>query len=298
MLIKHLLLTPILLFWAFSINAQITTDSSFTDSIGLCWKGKTENGKMTGLWTGSDCKLNQVIFRTNYKNHMKNGSETIIDMDGSPVTIYFFNNGLRNGTASIFSRETRKKIGEVNYANDTIHGTCSIYNHQGKLLQTSVWEKGKPVSVKPETDLGKLVPPPLKYVPFEQMINKLENPQLYPPDEIQNLSAKAGADSLTYDTPPEFPGGLYAFMLYIQQNLRYPEQAKKKGIGGKIFMEFDVETDGTITNIRVKKGIPEAPDLEKEAMRVISEMPKWKPALRKGIPVKSTSAVPVQFVIL
>lgn len=97
------------------------------------------------------------------------------------------------------------------------------------------------------------------------------------------------------ETMPEFPGGQYALFKFISKNLNYPKDAKKKGIQGKVMVQFIVEKDGTIGNIRIYKGI--SPELDKEAIRVFSlpSMPKWKPGMSDGVAVRVRYTFPITF---
>jgi len=92
---------------------------------------------------------------------------------------------------------------------------------------------------------------------------------------------------------PEFPGGKDAFTKYLVNNIKYPENARKNGIHGRVFVTFVVEKNGKITGIRVIRGVDE--ELDKEAVRVVSEMPKWKPGIQKGNPVRVQFNVPIVY---
>ena len=93
---------------------------------------------------------------------------------------------------------------------------------------------------------------------------------------------------------PEFTGGgMPALMEYLSKNIKYPEAAMKKGIQGRGIVQFVVEKDGSITNVKILRGID--PELNKEAVRVISAMPKWKPGTQKGEAVRVKYTVPVMF---
>lgn len=93
---------------------------------------------------------------------------------------------------------------------------------------------------------------------------------------------------------PEFPdGGMPALMEYFGKNIKYPEAAMKKGTQGRVTVQFVVEKDGSIANAKVLRGID--PELDKEAVRVISMMPKWKPGMQKGQAVNVKYTIPVMF---
>ena len=93
---------------------------------------------------------------------------------------------------------------------------------------------------------------------------------------------------------PEFPnGGMPGLMKYLSDNIRYPEAAKVAGIQGRVTVVFVVDKDGSITNVKTLRGVDA--ELDKEAIRVISSMPKWIPGMQKGKTVKVRYTVPVMF---
>lgn len=93
---------------------------------------------------------------------------------------------------------------------------------------------------------------------------------------------------------PEFPnGGMPGLMKYLSDNIRYPEAAKVAGIQGRVTVVFVVDKDGSITNVKTLRGVDA--ELDKEAIRVISSMPKWIPGMQKGKAVKVRYTVPVMF---
>ena len=92
---------------------------------------------------------------------------------------------------------------------------------------------------------------------------------------------------------PEYPGGIVEFMKWLQRTLRYPPTAQQQGIQGSVMVSFIVNADGTITDQKVVRGVNE--DLDAEALRVISHMPKWKPGLDKGKPCRTLFAIPIVF---
>lgn len=118
------------------------------------------------------------------------------------------------------------------------------------------------------------------------------NSPIQPNDTLRGRVGKpSGADR-----EPEFSkGGMQGFIKYMTQNIQYPEEAKRAGIQGKVVVKFLIEKDGTVNHVRVWRGA--APELDKEAVRLISAMPKWKPAQLNGEPVIVEYTVPVSFTI-
>jgi protein TonB len=93
---------------------------------------------------------------------------------------------------------------------------------------------------------------------------------------------------------PEFKGGQKEFINYIVANVKYPQEAKEKGITGKVFIEFIVNKKGKVTTARVLESVD--PLLDAEALRVISTMPDWIPGENEnGKPVNVSMALPINF---
>lgn len=95
------------------------------------------------------------------------------------------------------------------------------------------------------------------------------------------------------ENDPEFPGGMDSLLAFIQRNIRYPEAAWNQKIEGKVYVTFTVETDGSITNIKVLRDI--GGGCGQEAVRVVSMMPKWKPGTQRGKPVRVQFNLPIVF---
>lgn len=98
-------------------------------------------------------------------------------------------------------------------------------------------------------------------------------------------------------TLPIFEGGIKEFHVFISRNLRYPPNMKKQKIEGRVTVNFMVEKDGAINNIRVLRGIPGGDELEQEAVRVIRMSPKWTPGTQRGKPVRVSYSVPINFAL-
>lgn len=92
---------------------------------------------------------------------------------------------------------------------------------------------------------------------------------------------------------PQFPGGQIAMLKYIMENMKYPKQAMKEGIQGRVAVSFIVEKDGSISD--VKPILSVHPLLNKEAVRVVKSMPKWTPGKQNGKPVRVRFNLPIMF---
>lgn len=92
---------------------------------------------------------------------------------------------------------------------------------------------------------------------------------------------------------PEFPGGMVAFVQWLTQNLNYPVIAQRQNIEGKVVISFIINKDGTIVDSKIAKSAH--PLLDKEAMRLIRIMPKWKPGMQNNKPCRTMFAIPINF---
>ena len=111
---------------------------------------------------------------------------------------------------------------------------------------------------------------------------EIDNEELSQPDVFDEV-----------DEMPQFPGGMAGLMQYLSTNVRYPEDAKESGAQGRVIVSFIVEKDGSISNARVTK--PTYSSLDDEALRVVSNMPKWTPGKQNGEAVRVRYSIPVSF---
>ena len=98
---------------------------------------------------------------------------------------------------------------------------------------------------------------------------------------------------MVVEDAPEFPGGINALLEYLKKNIKYPAICRDNNIQGRVIVSFVVNKDGKIVDPAVVKGVN--PSLDKEALRVISTMPNWKPGYQRGKPVRVKYSVPVNF---
>ncbi|MBR3493000.1 MAG: M56 family metallopeptidase [Bacteroidales bacterium] len=95
------------------------------------------------------------------------------------------------------------------------------------------------------------------------------------------------------DEMPKFPGGEQAMFKFISENVKYPQEAKDKNISGRVFVNFVVEKDGSVDEVKVLRSIGGGCD--EEAVRVVKSMPKWTPGKQKGKPVRVSYIIPFVF---
>lgn len=92
---------------------------------------------------------------------------------------------------------------------------------------------------------------------------------------------------------PEFPGGDDSLYAFIGRNIKYPEAAKKNKIEGRVFVTFVIEKDGQVSNAKILRDI--GGGCGEEAIRVVKNMPKWKPGTQRGNPVRVQFNLPIMF---
>lgn len=94
---------------------------------------------------------------------------------------------------------------------------------------------------------------------------------------------------------PSYPGGDEARIKFLQENIKYPQMARESGISGTVYVTFVVERDGSVTDVKVMRGIGGGCD--EEAIRVIKAMPKWNPGKQRGKPVRVQFNMPIKFTL-
>lgn len=139
-------------------------------------------------------------------------------------------------------------------------------------------EKGKPVKVA-------------YTVPINFALDSNKNAET----EKTASRKKNGDVYFTVEEMPEFPGGDSALRKYIAATVKYPEAAKKNRIQGKVYVTFVVGVDGSVSDATIARGVD--PSLDKESLRVVKGLPKWKSGMEKGQPVKVQYTVPIKFAL-
>lgn len=303
MKINHLIAFSIF-FCSFHLSAQVVKDSSFTEQ-NICWKGKTANAKMTGEWVGQDCKSNKILVVGNYKDGKKIGEEKHFNTLGQKIVIYQYKNGLLDGqTVYFYGNDT---LGCVNYTNGIINGEWRICDTTGRTMRFVVWEMGKIKDAFPQIDEFTQNEPPRNYRQYAALTSQIINTEH---DEIisQDLIVKSPEseieannpieDTLTItDNMPEFPGGQNALTTYLVNNIKYPDSARKKGKQGIVYVQFVVSKTGVISNVKVLKGVAGGSELNDEAVRVVKQMPAWKPGTKDGKPIAVKMILPIRFML-
>ncbi len=123
----------------------------------------------------------------------------------------------------------------------------------------------------------------------------LPPPPPVPPVEAQGLVNDTVEIFDAVEVAPEFPGGMAQLYQYLGDEIKYPLEAQDYNIQGKVYVQFVVEKDGSISDVNVIKSVHYL--LDKEAVRVISSMPPWKPGTQRGKEVRVRYTIPINFTI-
>ena len=117
-------------------------------------------------------------------------------------------------------------------------------------------------------------------------------------DEDEEIEIEEEDDEeffMVVENMPEFPGGDLGLMKYIQKNVKYPAIAKEYNITGKVYVNFIVDKSGSVTNVKIVRGVDK--NLDAEAMRVVKSLPKYKPGKQRGKSVRVMFTIPINFTL-
>ena len=114
-------------------------------------------------------------------------------------------------------------------------------------------------------------------------------------DEIVEIEEDDEEFFMVVENMPEFPGGDLGLMKFIQKNVKYPAIAKEYNITGKVYVSFIVDKQGKVTNVKIVRGVDK--NLDAEALRVVSMLPKYKPGKQRGKSVRVMFTIPINFTL-
>ena len=126
-----------------------------------------------------------------------------------------------------------------------------------------------------------------------------ERPIAFPQWGLEEASQKNKQEEFSAlaitDGVPSFPGGISALRKFLTDNIIFPKVMQEKSINGKVYVRLIVDEKGNVSNVTVKKGIPNCPECDQEAVRVVKKLPPFKPAQVNGKNVASNYAIPISF---
>ena len=156
-------------------------------------------------------------------------------------------------------------------------------------------QKPQPVEMPKQTTQLEIVQDDVEVEDIEinAEVDQQEVIEEYVPVEVEEEDVQEQEIFQIVEEMPSYPGGEGKLMEYVAKNIKYPQIARETGIQGRVFVGFVVEPDGSVSNVKVLRGIGGGCD--EEAMRVVKSMPKWKPGKQRGKAVRVSYMLPVNF---
>ena len=271
------------------------------------YKNNTLHGvKTTYYWAGA------IKSETNYENGYRKGTQKIYNFDGSVKTL-IVNSGTkgnrecndynyRDSTITTYNELSYKKTGPVLEKNFYEILLDSCYFENGKIVGERIgyYESGK---VKYKFQYIDALKEGDQFYYLEN--GELEKTEFYTKGDLVSTKVKNVVTiekDKNYDNVftvvekmPEFPGGMEGLMEYLSKSIKYPHQARELGVKGKVYIQFIVEKNGSITELDVIRGIGEGCD--EIALQAVEDMPTWSPGEQRGIPVRVRFVLPVNFTL-
>ena len=243
-------------------------------TFGQARRGTTQKANTTTVTKPSPNLVND--FNKKIKNH------------------YFFNNKSNNNEWDIVFKPANtegkgggnivipiSKLGLSFSYNITANGSIYIKIDNVKMKEEKITWQTNPDGVILEDLFFQLQSDSLKY---DELVN-------WNPNEEPDYNEVNEFDRV--DEKPTFPGGESAMKSFLRSNIKYPIVAQENGERGCVFVQFIIEKDGSMSDVKVIRSVD--PSLDREALRVVKAMPKWTPAKLKGIPVRTKCTTPVVF---
>ena len=207
---------------------------------------------------------------------------------------YFFNNKSNNNEWDIVFKPANtegkgggnivipiSKLGLSFSYNITANGSIYIKIDNVKMKEEKITWQTNPDGVILEDLFFQLQSDSLKY---DELVN-------WNPNEESVYNEVNEIDKV--DEKPSFPGGESAMKSYLNSTLKYPIDAQENGVQGRVIVQFIIEKDGSISDVKISESVN--PSFDREALRVVKAMPKWNPGKVNGIPVRVKNEVPVVF---
>jgi len=156
-------------------------------------------------------------------------------------------------------------------------------------------QKPQPVEMPKQTTQLEIVQDDVEVEDIEinAEVDQQEVIEEYVPVEVEEEDVQEQEIFQIVEEMPSYPGGEAKLMEYVSKNIKYPQIARETGIQGRVFVGFVVEPDGSVSNVKVLRGIGGGCD--EEAVRVVKNMPKWKPGKQRGKAVRVSYMLPVNF---
>ena len=170
----------------------------------------------------------------------------------------------------------------------------------GQLNLDDLEEEIIPITKQEKSPPPPPPPPPEVIVIVEDIVEIVDEAKIETTesDEMVAIEIEEESDEeffMVVENMPEFPGGDLGLMKYIQKNVKYPPIAKEYNITGKVYVSFIVDKSGSVTDVKIAKGVDKS--LDAEAVRVVKSLPKYKPGKQRGKAVRVMFTIPINFTL-
>ena len=229
--------------------------------------GVYKNDLLTGLWKGYSYTNGALKYEHNYKDDSLDGYSVSYNVEtGTKAWEGNYVNGKKEGVWKYYHKD--KHVYDETYKAGKLHGEKTIYNEKGAVIKRLAYENGKFISGHAYDDQGKAI------------------------SYVMEATDTSG-NSFSY--VEEMPAAGYNLNKYLAKNIVYPRKERKTGVEGRVIVRFVIDEDGMVDDVVVVQKV--SPRLDAEAVRVISQMPQWKPGKQNGEPVKVYFTLPINFVL-
>ena len=184
----------------------------------------------------------------------------------------------------LFCDSKRVVMRDISYLNDVYHGQYLTFYEDGKLSNVEWYENGK----REKTGT---------YYYKNGVVSSIEQYEADSLISFKLFNEDGSKDSISEfpNVPPVFIGSGGNLKRYLSESIKYPQEAIELGLEGKCYLQFVVDTNGFISNVDIKRGVPDCPECDREAVRVIKAMPNWKPEKDHNRICNSTFNLPISF---
>ncbi|TND07189.1 MAG: periplasmic protein TonB [Bacteroidetes bacterium] len=231
------------------------------------------------LWLTFD-NSGRVLTESRYRDDLPNGVWRTWQWSGQKKILVQSENyvdGKRDGLFEAWNPDSTKKV-SAKFKAGKIQAAPEAWDYTGAPVAPDQFEY---CAIVYSTDLR-------SYYMNDTVLARKHMPGCYGYDPTEQVFDYT-------DTRAEFPGGIDSMNAYIRRNLRYPDLCKEQAIQGTVYIKFIVEKNGMITDAKIVRGIRGCPQMEKESLRVVKGMPRFKPARQGGRIVRSYSTIPFRF---
>lgn len=256
--------------------------------------------KLIGKLSSFEPKLiYEGTFISFYKNGMKKSAINYKKDDRIGMAFYFFENGKVKRQLEYAEKDPNdKKIAsnsletkfKLIYQVDSL-GKVLVQDGNGRLIDTAKSENDKFIEEGDYKDGFKDGVWTGKY-----LSGKSSYTETYAAGKFVSGVNTVGDNTIEYkvlESAPQFKGGINEFYKYLSRAIKYPKEAYTNGIGGSVLLNFVIEKDGQVADVKIDK--PVFPSIDEEAIRVMMASPKWVPGIQRGVPVRVKYNIPIKF---